>query len=308
MMNKINNILIGLLWLLAVALGTTFWFNTMYGFNIFSIPHWQHLAYMQAIGQSVKPSFYVSLVVAVLIALFGLYKLLQPRRRQITLPIFDRASSAQPTATSTTQVQKTVIEKPIEQPVVSEPVSEPVHSTEPATNTTPQIARPPRLNIPNVTRTAPMPRVPLTTTQGPAINLDAEYADIRNVFESAGYLYKGMPKIKNVQTAIIAIGADEVLWIGAVGVKNADMQRAIQTLSDVFTDTLEDIEIHINAFVIAAPDTNDTPSTILQFATVDDLRNYIAGVPNTPPDADNSEDFDAYSGYIGTVIDYIGKI
>jgi len=291
---------------LAVTLGTTFWFNTMYGFNIFSIQHWQHLAYMQAIGQTVKPSFYISLVVAVLIALFGLYKLLQPRIRQITMPIFDRASSNQPVTQSTTQ--KTVIEKPVQQLVVTEPVTEPAPPAESVAKTEPQIARPPRLNIPNVTRAAPMPRVPLTNTSQQRIDPSTEYADIRNIFESAGYVYKGMPRIKNVQTATIAIGTDEVLWIGAVGVKNVDMQRAIQTLSDVFSDTLDDIEIHIHAFVIAAPDANDAPTDILQFANVNDLRNYITGVPNTPPDADASEDFDAYSGYIGTVVDYIGKI
>ena len=32
MMNRLNNILIGLLWLLASTLGATFWFNTIYGY------------------------------------------------------------------------------------------------------------------------------------------------------------------------------------------------------------------------------------------------------------------------------------
>ena len=307
MMNKINNILIGLLWLLAVTLGTTFWFNTMFGFNIFSIQHWQHLAYIQATGQSVKPMFYISIVVAVLIAFFGLYKLLQPRFRQITIPVFDCTNrSSNPDITIHQSVQQ-----PIQTPAVQSdiPTTErPQPSVTQNINTAQQDNRPPHLNIPTVTRTQPIPRVPLSSGQQISRNPETEYTDIRNIFESAGYVYKGMPKIKNVQTATVAIGTGEVLWIGAIGVKNADMQRAIQTLVGVFTDTLDDIEIHINAFLVAAPDASDAPSDILQFANTDDLRNYIAGIPNTPPDEDEVENFDAYSGYIGTVMDYIGKI
>ena len=121
-------------------------------------------------------------------------------------------------------------------------------------------------------------------------------------------MYKGSPRIKNIQTSVIAIGNEEVLWIGATGIKTSDMKTAVETLHGVFVDTLEDIEIDINAFIIGAPDAADNPDpSILQFATVDDLRDYIMAHPNTPSD-DEPENFDAYSAYIGTVIDYIGKI
>ena len=305
MMSKINNILIGVLWLLAVTLGTTFWFNTIFGFNIFSIPHWQHLAYIQATGQSVKPAFYISIIVAVLIAFYGLYKLLQPRFRQIKLTVFDRTRTATKPdlMAAATQTTQQIVQTPVIQPDNEQSPSTETHNDNALQNN-----RPPRLNIPAVTRNATAPRVPLTPIQKTPTNPETEYADIRNIFESAGYLYKGAPKIKNVQTAVVAIGTDEILWIGAVGVQNADMNRAVQTLSGVFADTLEDIEIHINAFVIAAPDAANATPNILQFATVDDLRNYISGIPNTPPDGDDVENFDAYSGYIGTVMDYIGKI
>ena len=313
MINRINNILIGLLWLLASTLGATFWFNTMFGFNIFSVQHWQHLAYMQATGQSVKPTFYISIIVITFIVVFGLYKLLQPRYRKLTLPVPERKnqtiSSVQQTQPTTqTITQNITIEG--HQPITHAPELSPQKTAENKSTVTPAPTtnRPPRLNIPTVTRTAPIPRVPLKDAPEQKINPETEYAEIRDIFESAGYVFKGMPKIKGVQTATVAIGTNEVLWIGAVGVKNADMQRAVQTLAGVFSDTLDDIEIHINAFVVAAPDAADAPSDILQFANVNDLRNYITGIPNTPPDADETENFDAYSGYIGTVMDYIGKI
>lgn len=300
MMNRINSILIGLLWLLATTLGATFWFNTIYGFNIFSGPHWQHLAYMQATLQPVRTSFYVSIVVIVLIMLIGLYELIRPRFRRIVLPVFDRtAQRSEPTTapipTPADQANVNVVAP--SQPTPLEPVSVP----------DPQTTRPPRLNVPTVTQTPRTPMVPLTPKPQPRINPETEYADIRAIFDDAGYVFKGMPKIKGVQTATVAIGSGEILWIGAVGVKTSDMQRAVQTLSDVFSDTLDDIEIHINAFIVAPADSTDGID-ILQFATIDELRKYISQRPNIAPNADDIENFDAYSGYIGTVVDYIGKI
>ena len=310
MNNRINNFLIGLLWLLASTLAATFWFNVMYGFNIFSVQHWQHLAYMQAIGQTVKLSFYISLVVIVIIVTFGFYILLQPRFRHITMPIFDRNTPPKP---HTAPVAQPVSVPGPQTNVVSASAPQPTQKTEPApqpaptTASAPGIVRPPRLNIPTVTRTEVVPRVPLTSTPKARIVPETEYADIRAAFESAGYVYKGIPKIRGVQTAIIAIGTGEVLWVGAVGVMASDMQRAVETLSGVFSDTLDDIEININAFIIAPVDSVENTG-ILSFETVNDLRNYISGVPNTPPDEDDQDNFDAYSGYIGTVVDYIGKI
>ena len=73
MKTRLNNILIGLLWLLIATLGASFWFNTKYGFNVLSAQHWQYLAYMQASNQPVKPSFYISLVVVICVMVAGLY-------------------------------------------------------------------------------------------------------------------------------------------------------------------------------------------------------------------------------------------
>ena len=298
MRNRINNILIGLLWLLAASLGISFWFNTKYGFNVFSFQHWQYLAYMQASGQPVKTSFYISLFVAIVITFVVLYRLLQPRVRKIVLPVHDQTPQQQPVATPA----QTKIVQTDEPSVVShDDVSAPPLNT---------LNRPPRLNIPMASRSAqPTPRVPLTSSPSARIDPEKEYADIHEIFTSAGFVYKGSPRIKNIQTSVIAIGSDEVLWLGATGVKNSDMNNIIDTLKNIFSDTLEDIEINVNAFVIAAPDAaTNTDDSIMQFASVDDLRSFISEHPNTPPSEDEIENFDAYSGYIGTVVDYIGKI
>ena len=304
MRNKLNNILIGLLWLLAVSLGASFWFNTKYGFNIFSVQHWQYLAYMQASGQPVKTSFYVSLLLIVIIAVFGLYQLLQPRYRKITLPVFDRTQPQEQPKTESEKQPSVAVQTA--QPEVA-PETKQNDVVQPTISKTGPV-RPPRLNIPTVTRTsAPTPRVPLISKQDKKIDPEQEYADIHEIFTSAGFVYKGSPRIKNMQTSVIAIGTDEVLWLGATGVSSADMRRAVDTLNGVFSDTLEDIEININAFIIGATDKPDDDS-IIYFETVDDLREFVNEHKNVPPTEDEVENFDAYSAYIGTVIDYIGKI
>jgi len=301
MKNKTNNILIVLLWLLAVTLGMDFWLNTKYGFNLFSLPHWQYLAYMQATAQPVKTSFYISFLLYVILVVFGLYILLQPRRRKIVLPVFDQTlSTEQKTAAQPQYTSDTI------QP--AQPDSSPMPVEKPRPYAAPTLNRPPRLNISPVVR-APMPNVPLSSTSMTnTTNHDQDYAEIQEIFTSAGYLVKGAPKIKNIQTAVIAIGADEVLWIGAVGIKTSDMKKITDTLNGVFLDTLEDIEIHINAFVVNAVDTSEEDSGIMTFETVDDLRTYIGEHKNETPADDEAENFDAYSAYIGTVIDYIRKI
>ena len=298
MKDKINKILIGLLWLLATSLAATFWFNTQYGFNFFSLQHWQYLAYMQASGQPIKASFYISLALVILVSVFGLYILLQPLRRRIVLPIIDRSTpSPMPTPAQPTSNQ------PTQSIIMHEPetVSVPTPARD-EPNTEPTLARPPRLNIQPPRNN--LPTVPLqSTTRSEPKQDDGE---IRNIFESAGYVVKGAPRIKNVQTSVIAIGGGEVLWLGATNVSDSDMQSAIKTLNGVFTDTLEDIEINIKAFIIGNTENGD--NDIMHFANVNELRSYIAEHPNPPLDDDESENFDAYSAYIGTVIDYIRKI
>ena len=151
MRNRIDTILLGLLWLLASTLGTSFWLNTRFGFNIFSAQHWQYLAYLQAAHTPVQTMFYVSVIMSVLITVFGLYILVRPRLRRIRLPRRPASNTAMQT-TAQQHIQKSV----------PQPTSNPDSSTieivrgesapkpAPAPQTVPTPARPPRLNIPTI--------------------------------------------------------------------------------------------------------------------------------------------------------------
>lgn len=296
---RIDNMLLGLLWLLVVTLGACFWFNTMFGFNLFVGAHWQYLAYLQAAQTPVKPSFYISLVFISAIMICGLYVIMRPRFRKIRLPIM-RITARKKDA-----------------PVPDAPAAQP--AVAPAQMTTPNApARPPRLNAatlggmptmagnsatqqPTAARTATPP-----TPAGPS---DIEIAQITEIFKSAGYTTKNPPRINGNRMSLLAIGTNETLWLGAHGIATTDMRRAIDKLNDVFSDTLDDIYINVSGFVIGAPDAATAEfDDILMFNDVDGLREYITTHPNAPLPDDDNGNFDAYSEYIDTVINYIGKI
>ncbi len=302
MRNRIDNILLGILWVLAVTLGTSFWFNTQFGFNMFSDAHWQYLAYLQASQSHVRPMFYVSLAAAIFILIFGLYILMRPRRRKIRLGQKPIVADMNKKPVNNTQTDASTIDIVAAEPTPKPATASPVIDSK----------RPPRLNLPPITNRAPQPHQsqPLGTTMlQPNTSPDANAAEIRKIFEDAGYLIKKNPQIGNTRPSLFAIGTNEVLWIGASNISTTDMRRAINKLSNIFTDTLDNIEININGFVINATDAATSEfQDILMFADVNALRDYMAGHHNPPLPPDDEGNFDAYSAYIGTVIDYIGKM
>lgn len=308
MKNRIDNILLGLLWLLSVALGASFWFNTKYGFNIFSAAHWQYLGYMQAQQTPVRPSFYISVTVAILVMLGGLYILALPglrrmhrvRRTAATQPV------AKPTQQSdTTKKIATEIKTPDQKSENSDTATSPV---KPVT----QLTRPPRLNIARPTTMTAPPQSSSSQPAQPQLRQPTQqsdnqeiFAEIQKIFTDAGYVIKPNPRINGVQIALAAIGINEVLWIGATNVATSQMAAITDKLQDMFLDLLDDIEIDINAFVLNPTDSESPESSdIMTFDTMDQLREYISQHPTVP--ADDATDFDAYSSFITTVLNFMG--
>ena len=52
-------------------------------------------------------------------------------------------------------------------------------------------------------------------------------------------------RISGVPISLLAIGTDEVLWIGATAISTTEMQACVAKLKQLFHDTLEEIEIHV---------------------------------------------------------------
>lgn len=296
MKDRLNNFLLATLWLSASTLVACFWFNIRFGFNLFSSAHWRHLAYMQASQNPVAPAFYISMVMWVILVMLGLHLLIRPRFKKLKMPI--RNLYSRPKKRTSTP-----------QPPTPAPAQTPTPTPEPTPapqTDTPGLSRPPRLNI-SVTPqlySAPTPTPQSSTTSG-----TSDWPEIREIFESTGYTLKPTPKIDNLQTSLFAIGTNETLWIGAVGVPTSAMQSAIDTISQIFSDTLDDIIINVTGFVVSPPDMS-APSApqILTFDTPGALRQYMNEHKNPPLGTEDIENFDAFSAYISTVIDYIGKI
>lgn len=303
MKRRIDNMLLGLLWLLAMTLGACFWFNTMFGFNILSSAHWQYLAYIQAIQTPVKPLFYISFVVIVFIMVVGLYLIMRPRLRKIRLPIM-RVSKNHDNAP---QQQNTT---PQHQQISSPAIAPSAAPTAPVQNGPSADMRPARLNTISFATQPTQMSTPNGAQPDTPVAVAATNADIQQVFINAGYTIKTPTRIGGIKTPLLAIGTNEALWLGANGARISDMRAAIDKMTSVFVDTLEDITINVTGFVLdARDDATSEHNDILVFHSIDELRQYVATRQNTPPTTtDDTENFNAYSEYIDTVINYIGKI
>ena len=309
---RIDNILLCILWLLAMTLGACFWFNTFFGFDIFSATHWGYLSSMQAAQTPIRSGFYVSIAIVIFITILGLYIIMRPRRRKIRMPIVHVSKINTNNTTSNNTPNKTTTQNPDAStldimPAEIQPAQIPNH---PTTSNAPSAAsRPPRLVLPTLNGNyISQPRTPTlhgTQSQQPTNN---DLSELRNIFSDAGYTVKPSPRVNGIQIALLAIGANETMWIGCVNTKTTDIRAIIEKFQQVFSDTLDETTIAINGFAINAPDAATSEfQDILMFANTNELREYMRQNPNPPLDSDDDGMFDAYSQYIDAVINHIGK-
>ena len=306
MRKNFDKILLGLLWLMTMALATTLWMNVRYGFDIFSAAHWEYISTLQANRTSIKLDFYLSLILALCIALVGLYFIVRPRFRKIALP----ATTVAQTALAPIE-QKTYIPEP------TQPHNEvEAHSNIPAGPTSNQRPRSPSAMMAGATRkqnpqtftpptqrmNTPAPTVAIATPKNPL------GSDINTIFESAGFVMKPCKRIGKLGAPIVALGYDQTLWIGTSDASGEDMVDAFQTLTNIFEDTLGDSanDITLRGCIIS-PTSTIEHDLISTFDNIDAFKQFMSGHQNIKPDGFDSELFDAISTYIGTVTNYIGK-
>ena len=170
-----------------------------------------------------------------------------------------------------TKAQKKIpaISKPIEkQPEVKEiQPSEP----EPVIN----FNRPPRLNLPK--NMAQIVQQKQTETILPKHNNNKQQETpynniIKEMFTENGYVVKPNPRISGFTPNLFAIGNNEVVWVGGVDCDANSMMTAIQKLQSVFQETLEDIPININAFILDTLKTTEKDDDLLIFKSTDELK------------------------------------
>ena len=300
MTKKFGNFLLGLLWLLTITLATTFWMNIKYGFNIFSAAHWAYLSELQAYRTEIKLDFYISLIVAIIIGLVGMYMLTRPRRQMFFI---DPAHMPPAPNTTTINVLPQPKQPEPEIPIKNDSPRPMVTSARPMPPTAMSTNRPRPAN----TATILAPRV--TTAPNQKQTESPHIGEISSIMENAGYIVKPCAHIGKLTKPVVALAYDRTVWVCSENVSLADIQEALQTLIAVFDDTLGDTanDMFVHGCIVNSPDESQDPALISTFKTIDEFQEFIKSHPNTKPDDYDAELFDAISTYIGTVTNYIGK-
>jgi len=304
MTRNFDNFLLGLLWLLSIALATTFWMNIGYGFNILSSAHWAYLSELQASRTQIKFDFYVSLIAAITIGLVGLYIIMRPRIRRTVNP--DTSVKTEPPI-HTNVIPTNMPERETQKIPVTPDRPKILSQNRPMTPTgLTSTMRPPQQPLAPPTPRAVTPTPNITTPKTETKKPDPE---IQNIFESGGYIIKPCQKIGKLVSPVIALGYDNTLWIATSGASVSDTQDAIQTLISLFDDTLGDSadDIIVHGCIVNTTEQSNNPDLISTFATLDEMKQFLSDKPNTKPDGFDNDLFDAISTYISTVTQYIGK-
>ena len=296
---KINSMLLGTLWSLAMVLALDFCLNTLYNFNMFSDAHWQYIAEIQASQAQIATGFYISITITIVLWILGLYIIFRPRFRKIKL-----SHPAPETHNTPNNEIKNESPAPVLPPVITEQKNE-----VPPQSTAPRFVRPPHLHIQSAAFTTPKQNIQKKEQKKSEPQKSLYTHEIREIFENANYRVITPKPIKKTPISLIALGENETLWIGAVNISHEQMADVMLELKSVFDETLQDIEIDINAFIIN-PSDNDAVDAILDFDSLKSLSDVISENPNTPESDDNENDgnsMDAFAGYIETVLTYLGN-
>ncbi len=291
MRNKFEHFLLSFLLGIAVLLGLSFWLNVIYGFNLFSKEHWNELARLQAEQIPVSTGFYVSIIVAVFIFVFGILLLyIIPTIKRTREKVSNSFLSTAPMVPSHKAEEKK------DDNTIFEPQM-------PKLN----MSQPPKLNLPS--NMAEIMQQRNENNQNKVKEPVTDYdAILTQIFKDKGFMVKPNPVISGFSPNLFAIAPNEIVWIGAVDTDINKLQSAINRLDSIFTDTLEDIKININAFLIDTKNTYQSNASIFVFKTLEELKTFVTELPPAwPKDMSNAdqENFDAYSEYIDTIIQYV---
>ena len=303
MRKQIEHILLSILVGTSVLLVLTFWLNTNFNFNLFSIQHWHELALIQASGEPIDVRFYISIAVALFIFIICLNIIYRPHLRKI--PKQPETNLPVPTKNALP-----VMKAPSLPPAVQtepEPQKAEQKSVEPNSERSASIpmTRPPKLNLPkNMAQIVAMQNA--NQSKNILTSTDKYNDEIAEIFSANSFLVKKNPTIAGFTPNLFAIGVNEIVWIGGVDCAPEKMKPAIQKLESTFKETLEDITITVNAFIIDTVGNIDD-SRIKIFHSINELKQYISEHPGAAPVDSDREDFDAYSEYIDTVLTLLYK-
>ena len=261
---------------------------------MFNPAHWDELAKLQASQTPINYNFYASIGVAIFIFTIGIFLIYRQTGKNTYKKI--KEEKHQLPQQQITTIQTTFEQKPNNEiPSVI------------------QMDRPPRLNLPNnMAQIAAQKNAQQKETK--PIKSDSSTSPynpmISEIFSNAGYTVKPNPTISGFIPNLFAIGNNEIVWMGGVDFDIEKITSGVQKLQSVFEKTLEDIPININTFILDTMNKYDnvTNDNILIFKSIEELKDFITKHPAATIEDDDKENFDSYSEYIDTIIQYIKNI
>jgi hypothetical protein len=301
--------LIGILWLIVTGFVAMLFFNTVFGFNLLSLSHWNYLAELQVKGL-VDKNFYISLSITFVIALIGLYILIHPWHRKINI------NAPMPIRQN---------EKPIINIVSKIPSPVPVSSQMPS--------RPPSININAFVRPAKTNENISQELPSPSAE-SLKIGEIKALLSNAGFILKKPISFSGTKVEFAAIGADEAFIVGLfvdsassitaaegenskwVSGRNSfdspvwQLSMIIRKIEALFVEVLDsDLKINILPFVFTdgkIVNRMDLESVwdavgIKVFDDMSIFRDFLDNYRPRTLDDSEKEDFDAYSSFIDTV-------
>lgn len=130
---------------------------------------------------------------------------------------------------------------------------------------------------------------------------------IYDAFTDSNYTVCDLIRIDGKYPAVVAIGTGEKLYVATLVNDDEILQNTLKRFKLCFADTLEGIDIDARILSVAGVNTG-FGGDIIKFTTVDGLRKYLANHKNIRPTTKrDQEDFDAYSEYINTAVNYLFK-
>ena len=296
MKNKFEHLLLSTLLGIAILLGLSFWLDLIFRFNLFFKEHWDELARLQASHTPIAHGFYVSIGFAVCLFILGLYLIYMPSIKKLHKQKIVTSVPATISTPKTTTYEETQKNPPAETPIL--------------------LTRPPKLNLPKNMAQIVAQRQTQTTNQTSQQKTSITNDGTSNpynpmlaeIFSENGYVVKPNPTISGFTSNLVAIGPNEVFWIGAVDVTPDKLNSAITKLRDVFETTLEDIPINIRAFIIDNLNQYQSNDEISVFKSLDELKKFVSENPSDTIPEEEVDSFGSYSEYIDTIIQYIKNI
>ncbi len=274
----------------SILLGLSFWLNVRFSFNILNATHWNELSKLQAAHTPINKLFYISLGIALFLFIFGAHLIFRPRFRNIF--------KSNKTVNTYSPVQIKQSERGIEKEQIPLPQS------------AISLQRPPKLNLPKGMAIAAMQKHAfLQPQQKPDIKQPTIYdSELSEIFNSAGYKVKPNLTITGFTTNLFAIGTNEKVWFGAVDCDIEKFTTAVNRLKSIFTETLDDVPINVSAFILDTKHLYESNNEALIFHSMDELKEFISKNPNPDITDSERENFDAYSDYIDTIIQYAKNV